>query len=78
MKYVITDQNEFAIGIGAFHKNLAYGLKGRVTAAGYCRITDGRVQVYGKSAGFGIEARPEDAAHLEQLIREASHAPNEN
>jgi hypothetical protein len=68
MKYVLTDKDEFAIGRGNYHRDLASGFAGRVIAAGYCRIEDGRVTVYGKSRGFKLEAQPEDAAHLEKLL----------
>lgn len=71
MKYVISDKDEFAIGRGGFHKDLAHGFKGRVEAAGYCVIGNGIVSVSGKSDGFGIEAKPEDAARLTHLIANA-------
>lgn len=72
MKYVITDRGEFAIGQGAYHKDLASGFKGRVIAAGYCRFEGGEISVFGKSTGFEIAAQPEDAVRLAALLKEAS------
>ena len=63
MKYVITENGEVAVGAG-YHLQLASGLEGKVVAAGHCRLVDGgrRVEVYGRSSGFRIAAKPEDAA----------------
>ena len=71
MKYVVSDQDEVAIGRGMFHKDLAHGFKGRVIAAGYCAIDAASVAVSGKSEGFGIAAQPEDAVRLEKFLRES-------
>lgn len=77
MKYVISDQDEFALGCGVFHKDLAAGFKGRVIAAGYCILEGAQVHVSGKSAGFGIAAQPEDAAHLALLMRKGENDEHE-
>jgi hypothetical protein len=65
VKYVITDKGEVAVG-GGYHIQLARTLQGKVVAAGHCRlIGDGkRIEVFGRSAGFRIAAKPEDALVL--------------
>jgi hypothetical protein len=66
MKYVITDEDEVAIGEDTFHKILGEGLKGRVVAAGHCDFVeeDGSVKVWGGSVGYGINCRFEDAERI--------------
>ena len=63
MKYVITDRGEVAVG-GGYHFQLARNLMGSVVAAGHYRLTDGgrRVEVFGGSHAFHIQAVPADAA----------------
>jgi hypothetical protein len=63
MKYVVTDLGEAATGMRD-HRTLAAGLRGKVVGAGHYRVIEGRIEVYGGSYGFAIEARPEDAALL--------------
>ena len=62
MKYVITDKGEVAVGT-TYHMQLAQGLQGTVVAAGHYRLLGGGrwVEVYGRSSGYRIDARPEDA-----------------
>jgi hypothetical protein len=62
MKYVITDLGEVAVG-GSYHLELAKALEGKVIAAGHYRLVDGgrRVEVFGQSHAFSIQAMPQDA-----------------
>jgi hypothetical protein len=62
MKYVITDRGEVAVG-GSFHFQMAKALKGKVVAAGHYRLSDDgrRVEVFGMSHAFHIQAMPGDA-----------------
>ncbi len=68
MKYVITSHNNFAIGCGAYHQDLAKGLTGNVVSAGYMKFVDGKIKVYGNSVGYMIDSKPEDAKLLEELL----------
>ena len=61
MKYVITDQGEVALGHNTFHQILGEKCKGKVIAAGHCRLVDTKYEVYGESIGYGIQSKPEDA-----------------
>lgn len=65
MKYVITDRGEVATG-ERMHVSLAAPLSGKVVAAGHFRLTGGgqRVEVFGRSYGFSIESKPQDAILL--------------
>jgi len=67
MKYVISDKGEVNIGSeNVYHVNLAKDFSGRVVAAGYCeKNTDGTYNVWGRSIGYCISAKPEDAKLLE-------------
>lgn len=68
MKYIITDHNKLAMGSGCLHQDLAYAVTGNVVSAGRMRIIDGRVEVYGKSDGYDISAKPEDAKFIEDIL----------
>lgn len=61
MKYIITDKGEVRTG-GGFHVHLAEDCKGKVVAAGHCRIDGTAVEVWGESIGYNIKSKPEDAA----------------
>lgn len=68
MKYVIDKQGNIALGsLTTMHRNLldALGSGSRIASAGHCIIRDGRITVFGESIGFGILAKPEDAATIE-------------
>jgi hypothetical protein len=69
VKYVITDRGEVAVGT-SYHKLLAEPLAGTVIAAGHYRLINGGrwVEVYGRSSGFGIAAKPEDAVIVARHI----------
>lgn len=69
MKYVITDRGEVATG-NRMHVSLAAPLGGRVVAAGHFRLIDHetRVEVYGRSYGFSLEAKPGDTAVLARFL----------
>ena len=66
MKYVIGG-SEFepciviGIGRGVLHAELAKSFVGRPKGAGHMRIVNGKVEVFGKSIGYDIEAKEEDA-----------------
>lgn len=66
MKYVISDEDEVNIGHG-YHFELAENFTGKVIAAGHCKLNDdGKTYtVYGRSIGYGISAKEEDAEMLE-------------
>ena len=70
MKYIITDQNEVCVGIdNKLHMELAEGFEGKVVSAGYCRKgEDGKYVVFGRSIGYHINSKPEDAVKLNQLM----------
>lgn len=64
MKYIITDKNEVRIG-GMYHQDMANDCEGKVISAGHCeRLEDGTFKVFGRSIGFNIQAKPEDALIL--------------
>lgn len=64
MKYIITDVGEVAIGENTYHQILAEKVRGRVVAAGHCKLVDGKYEVYGSSFGYAIDSKPEDAIQL--------------
>jgi len=71
MKYVITEKGSVILGNRGFHFDLAQVVAGehdRVIAAGTCRMKNGKVEVYGGSAGYGIDAQPHDAAAIETAL----------
>ena len=68
MKYVITDHNKIAMGTGTYHQSIANSLTGEVKSAGEFRIKNGRVEVFGESAGFGIKSKSEDALEIESYL----------
>ena len=43
-------------------------LKGEITGAGYFKIVDGRVHVFGYSSSLGITAKNEDAEIIEMAL----------
>lgn len=63
MKYVISKSEYEPIVIlgNTFHSELSKAFIGGVKSAGHMRITEGKVEVYGKSVGLNLEAKPEDA-----------------
>lgn len=68
MKYVITDTGEAKVG-GGFHMDLARGLSGNVIAAGHCELNaDGTYRVFGRSIGYNINSKPEDAKRLDEIL----------
>jgi hypothetical protein len=69
MRYVISDKDEFVIGDGCFHNELAAGFSGKVIAAGHCEIETGSIRVFGKSMSLNIESKPEDVERLERLMK---------
>jgi DNA (cytosine-5)-methyltransferase 1 len=72
MKYVITDKDQVAIGVG-YHSELARELEGKVIRAGHCLINpDGTFKVWGGSYGYDIDAKLEDADILARLTKEKS------
>ena len=51
-----------------FHQDMAETCKGRVIAAGHCdKNDDGTFNVYGRSIGFNISSKIEDAKRLQEL-----------
>lgn len=69
MKYVITDNHKVAlIDNSGFHADLGEALFGQVTGAGYMRIENGRVKVFGNSVGYGITAKDSDAEIIEKHL----------
>jgi hypothetical protein len=75
MKYVITDRGDVAVG-GSFHFQMAKALKGHVVAAGHYRLVDEgrRVEVFGQSYAFHIQARPADAIAIARYLGLPSEA----
>ncbi len=69
MKYVITDLGEVSVGAN-YHIHLAKELQGKVVAAGHYRLVDGgrRVEVFGGSHGFHIQALPQDAVLISRHL----------
>ncbi len=67
-KYIIFNNNHCVLGTDIYHKELARASAGRVTSAGYFKFKNGRIEVYGESAGFDLEAKPEDARKLEEML----------
>lgn len=68
MKYVITDKHEAKVG-GAFHQDMGDKCVGKVIRAGHCeKKEDGSYRVWGKSIGYGINSKPEDAEILKKLL----------
>ena len=80
MKYIITDQNEVAVGINTYHQIIKdeLKLKGRVIAAGHCEFVKetGKYRVYGESVGYGIQSKPEDADVLNSAKEVGIYQPN--
>lgn len=70
MKYIITDYNKVIIGSGVYHQDLASDVPGKVISAGHMRIKDGKVEVFGTSSGYMMDAKPEDAKILERHLFE--------
>lgn len=68
MKYVITDHGHVAIGETTYHALLAEAVIGVVVGAGSMRIKNGRVEVYGRSSGYDMDAKPEDIVALERHL----------
>ncbi len=69
MKYIITDKDEARVG-GGFHADLASGCEGEVIRAGHCeKLEDGSYKVWGRSIGFRINAKFEDAELLTKLVK---------
>lgn len=74
MKYVITDDHKVGlIHERALHADLAEGLYGQVTGAGYMRVENGRVKVWGNSIGYGINAKDSDVPILEAALGIENH-----
>jgi hypothetical protein len=64
MKYVIDRRGNVVIGSARLlHADLAAGLDRpvEIASAGFCFIEAGKIKVGGRSVGFGIESKPEDA-----------------
>lgn len=73
MKYIIGGgEFEPKVIIGnTMHSILAETILGKYRkpgSAGYMKIVNGKVEVYGKSIGFGIEAKPEDAIIISRFL----------
>lgn len=73
MKYIIGgDEFQPRVIIGnTMHSALAETVLGKYRkprSAGHMKIVDGKVEVYGKSIGFGIEAKPEDAIIISRFL----------
>jgi len=72
MKYIITDQEECAVGAdNKFHRDIAKGLKGKVSGAGYIdQDENGATYVYGESIEYGIKSKQEDLKILSRALKE--------
>lgn len=70
MKYIITNYNNIIIGNGVNHiqLNKAAPINSRVVGAGEMSIINGKVNVWGKSFGYNIESKPEDAILIQKLF----------
>ena len=70
MKYIIVEKFELPIAI-LFneilqHSEISNGQK--VLGAGFCRINNEGISVFGHSQSLGINARSEDAKHIKSAI----------
>lgn len=63
MKYVILGGSKVLIVHDDIPHDLVRSLPGEplIQRAGFCSLEKGLVQVWGKSVGLGLEARPDDA-----------------
>ncbi len=75
LKYVLTDQNDFAIFSElTSHKDIAGRLYGKAIGAGFCTVSPawGRrrsaVRCYGSSDSLNLESRPEDEQIITDLL----------
>lgn len=68
MKYVIDKYGNVAIGSNCYHFDLSKSVPALVERAGHCVIKDGKMSVFGASAGYGIDAKPEDADILNKAL----------
>ena len=62
MKYIITSFGEVIIGnVGHYELRNASGALSEIESAGHCKLENGKIKVWGKSATFNIPSREEDA-----------------
>jgi hypothetical protein len=50
-------------------------LNGKITGAGFFKIVDGHVYVFGHSHSLGIKSKPEDATIIEHSLRIGESKP---
>lgn len=67
MKYIITIYGEVIIG-NVGHYELRQSSNSEIKSAGHCKIENGKIKVWGKSATYDIPSQEEDAKIIEELL----------
>lgn len=69
MKYVISDQEEVAVGWG-YHRDLAKSFLGKVVGAAWYDVDPetNELTVYDGSIGYDMRAKPEDVPILKKFL----------
>lgn len=65
-KYVVLNEAFPIVFIGVEHS--VFTQLGKVTSAGFCRIVDGKVEVFGHSHSLQMEPEPFDAMLIQHML----------